>query len=280
MNDLAHFRPITPEALEGIRLLSRDALAPLARDVQGVNSDFYPTLDLLAERTRYMKVNAKGFYEMSAGRYDAAAALLERRIPPGTEKNPSIDISRVNNLALGARLRSTERPDPGESDTFDKDFREASEHAQSLRDMMAAGHPPADWPLFMKLALSVEKDRHAGTMGWTDDAWYAPVTAFLERQHAPVEAQAAFRFMHAIASYDWKRAVAEVDQLQKAREDGIAWINDDLFRDGATVALLRTGNVAKARTLFDRMSEYASRKPEDLRVRLLEANIVQAEKKK
>jgi predicted membrane-bound spermidine synthase len=279
LNDLAHFRSITPEALEGLRLMSRDALAPLARDVQGANSDFYPTLDLLAERTRYMKVNAKGFFEMSSGRFDAAAALLERRIPPGIGKNPSIDIPRVNSLALGARLRSTEMPDPGESDTFDKDFRESSEHAQSLRDMMAAGHPPADWPLFMKLTLSVEKDRHGGTMGWTDDAWYAPVTAFLERQHAPAEAQAAFRFMHAIASYDWKRAVAEVDQLQKARADGIAWINDDLFRDGATVALLQIGNAAKARTLFDKMSEYSSRKPEDLRVRLLAAQIVAAEKK-
>jgi hypothetical protein len=145
--------------------------------------------------------------------------------------------------------------------------------------MMAAGHPPADWPLFMKLALSVEKDRHAGTMGWSDDVWYAPVTGFLERQHAPAEAQAAFRFMHAIASYDWEHAVAEVDQLQKAREDGIAWINDDLFRDGATVALLHTGNVAKARTLFDRMGEYASRKPDDLRVRLLGAHIAAREKR-
>ena len=58
-------------------------LAPLAGDAQGANSDFYPTLDLLAERTRYMKVNAKGFYEMSSGRFDVAAALTERRIPPG-----------------------------------------------------------------------------------------------------------------------------------------------------------------------------------------------------
>ena len=277
--DLAHFRPMSPEALEGIRLLSRDELAPLAGDMRGANSDFYPTLDLLAERTRYMKVVAKGFYEMSESRYDVAAALLARRILPTPERNSSVDIARVNDLALGARLRSGEKPDANVADDFDKDFREASERGQSLRDMLAANHPPADWPLFVKLALTVENDRHAGTMGWTDDPWYASVSRFLEQQHAPAAAQSAVRFMHAIASYDWKHAIAEIDQLRKAREHGISWINEDLLRDGAVIALLHTGDVARARSEFDAMSGFVLRKPNDLRVRLLEAHIGARERK-
>ncbi len=277
--DLAHFRKITPEVLEAIRLLSRDELAPLARDMQGANSDFYPTLDLLAERTRYMKVVAKGFYEMGEGRYDVAAALMGRRILPTKEENSALDIARINNLALGARYRSGEKPDANVADDFDKDFREGSEKAQSLRDMMAANHPPADWPMFMKLVFGVEGDRHAGTMGWTDDAWYATVSHYLTQQLAPAPAQAAFRFMHAIASYDWPHAVLEIDGLRKAREDGITWMNEDLFRDGATIALIHTGDLAKARVIFDRMGEFVARKPNDLRVRLLEAHIAAGERK-
>jgi spermidine synthase len=275
--DLAHFRPITPDVLENARLLSRGAIGPLAGDQQGANSDFYPTLDLLTERTRYMKVVAKGFYEMSQGRYDVADALMERRILPTPEKSSALDIARVNSLALGARLRSGEKPDANEADDFDKDFRAATERAQTLSDMMASGSAPADWPLFMQLVLSVETDRHAGTMGWTDDPWYASVSRFLETQHAPRDAKATLRFMHAIASYDWKHAVAEIAELRKAREDGISWMSEDIFRDGATIALLHTGDVARARAVFDRMAEFVARKPDDLRVRLVAAHIVAAE---
>ncbi|HEY2849096.1 MAG TPA: hypothetical protein VGI97_04410 [Gemmatimonadaceae bacterium] len=275
--DLAHFRPMVPSVLENARLLSREAIAPLASDTQGANSDFYPTLDLLTERTRYMKVVAKGFYELTQGRYDVADALTERRVLPTPEKNSALDIARVNALALAARLRSPETPDSGEADDFDKDFREGAERAQALRDEMAAGHPPADWPIFMKLALNVEGDRHDGTMGWVDEPWYASVSHFLDAQHAPADAKATLRFMHAIASYDWKHAVPEVAALVKARENGISWMSEDVFRDGATIAFLHTGDIAKARAVFDRMAEFVARKPDDLRVRLVAAHIVAME---
>jgi predicted membrane-bound spermidine synthase len=277
--DLAHFRPITPGVLESLRLLSRDVMAPLAGDPQGANSDFYPTLDLLTERTRYMKVVAKGFYEMASTRYDISAALAGRRITPIGERNPALDIARVNNLAQGERLRAGETPDRHVADSYDKDFREAAERAQVLRDEISVAHAPADWPLFMKRALTVEYDRHAGTMGWTDEPWYASVSHFLDQQRAPADAQAAFRFMHAIASYDWKHAAVEIDSLRVAREHGVAWIDDDLFRDGATIALLHTGDIQRARAVFDEMAAYALRKPDDLRVKLLEAHIAAAEKK-
>jgi spermidine synthase len=271
--DLAHFRPINAPVLENIRLLTRGVLDPLASETFGLNSDFYPTLDLLTERTRYMKVVAKGFYELGESRYDVAAALMGRRILPTQEKTASIDISRINNLALGARLRSSEVPDKDVADAYDKDFRAAAERAQSLRDAIAANRAPADWPLFIKLAMSVETDRHAGTMGWADDPWYATLTHFLEQQRAPAEAQSAVRFMHAIASYDWKRAVPEIAVILKAREDGTAWINEDLFREGATVAYMHTGDYPKARTMFDRLEAFVARKPGDFRVRLLDAHI-------
>jgi hypothetical protein len=226
-----------------------------------------------------MKIVAKGFYEMSMGRYDVADALMENRILPTTDKNSALDIARVNSLALGARIRSSEKPDANEADDFDKDFRTAAERAQTLHDMMASNHAPADWPLFMQLVLSVETDRHAGTMGWADEPWYASVTHYLDGQHAPENAKSTLRFMHAIASYDWSHAVPEIAGLVKAREDGISWMSEDVFRDGATIAYLHTGDVKKARALFDRMAEFVARKPDDLRVRLVAAHIMAAEHK-
>ena len=277
--DLARFRPIDGEAIEHAHLVSRATLAPLLEDPSGANSDFYPTLDLLTERTRYMKEYARGFSGLNDGRFDLGAALLGQRILPSRATQAALDIGRVNALALGARLRGGERPDPNDVGS-DKDFREAAERAQTLHDLIAAGHPPADWLGFFKLVTDVEADRHGGTMGWADDPWYAEVTRFLEQQHAPAPCKSAFRFLHAIASYDWRVAAAQVDLVLRARVDGIKWLDNDVFRDGAVVALLRTGDIVKARTVYTKMEEYSIRKKGDLRVRLLDANIASRETKK
>jgi uncharacterized membrane-anchored protein len=45
------------------------------------------------------------------------------------------------------------------------------------------------------------------------------------------------------------------------------------------IALLHTGDVARARSEFDAMNEFVERKPNDLRVRLLEAHIGARERK-
>ena len=275
--DLAHFLPITSDALESARLVSRDVLVPLIGAGEGANSDFYPTLDLLAERTRYMKEFAKGFEGLNGGSFDIGVALAGRRILPTTGTTPPLDIGRINNLALGARLRGGEKLDPGNVGPGDRDFRDAAERAQTLRDLMAASHPPADWRIFFTRVSDVENDRHAGTMGWADEAWFSSVTRFLEQQHAPDDGRAALRFLHAIASYDWPVAAAQVDALQRARNQGVAWINSDLLREAGTVALLRTGDVAKARKLLDGMAEFSTRKSGDLRVRLLQAHVAAQE---
>ena len=275
--DLSRFSPIDGDAVTHAHLVARATLEPLIGDAKDANSDFHPTLDLQTERSRFMKEYARGFSGLNDGRFDLGAALLGQRILPTKKTEAVLDIGRVNALALGARLRGGERPDPSDVEG-DKDFREAAARAQTLRDLVAAAHPPADWLGFFKLVTEVESDRHGGTMGWADESWYADVTRFLDQQRAPAPCRAAFRFLHAIAAYDWATAAAQVDAVREARENGTAWLNNDLFRDGAVVALLQTGDVAKARTLYDKMGEFAARKAGDLRVRLLDAHIAQREK--
>jgi predicted membrane-bound spermidine synthase len=277
--DLGHFRPIGGEAVESAHLVSRAVLEPLIGDASGANSDFYPTLDLLTERTRFMKEYARGFSGLNDSRFDPGAALLGRRILPTKATESVLDIGRVNALALGARLRGGERPDPYDVGG-DKEFRAAAARGQTLHDLVTAAHPPADWLGFFSLVTDVENDRHAGTMGWADETWYAEVTRFLDQQRAPAACRAALRFLHAIAVYDWPAAAAQVDIVLRAREDGTTWLNNDLFRDGAVIALLHTGDAAKARTVYDKMGEFATRKLGDLRVRLLDAHIAAREKKK
>ena len=212
-----------------------------------------------------MKMVAKGFYEMSDSRYDVAAALLDRRILPTPELNSSIDIGRVNDH--GARRAASHRRRAGPrrvADDYDKDFREADRCAASrCATMMASNHAPDDWPLFMKHAMNVESDRHDGTMGWIDEPWYAALTRFVEQQHAPAEARVRGT-LHARDRVLRLEARDRGDHpvLLKAREDGIAWINEDIFRDGATVALLQTGDDRQgARPSSTEWAQFAARKP-------------------
>jgi len=276
--DMHRFRRISPEALEGVRLVSRAALAPLIGNGVGANSDFYPNLDLGTELTRYMKQYATGFTGLGDSRFDLGAMLTDTRILPASEGSASLNISRVKSLALGHRLR-TETFTTASLEGEDKTLRLAVTQGQTLDDVIAMGRAPMDWPIFLKLASDVEAERHGGTMGWTDDAFYARVGNFMQAQHAPSDAQAAWRFVHAAAGYRWIAAAAEVDSLVFARLEERRWLDDDLFRDAAVVAFLKTGAPAKARGVFDRLDEFVARKPNDLRVRLLDAYITEAERK-
>ncbi|MBI3504424.1 MAG: spermidine synthase [Proteobacteria bacterium] len=277
-DDLHRFRRIDAEALEGTRLVSRDALAPLIGAGVGANSDFYPSLDLGTELTRYMKKYATGFSGLADSRFDVGAALTGTVLPPSSESLASLDIARPKALALGHRLRTgtfTTASLEGE----DKATRVAVSQMETLRDIMAAGHAPLDWQIFFKLATDVESNLHGGTMGWTDEPFYAGVTRFLDAQHAPSDARAAWRFLHAAAGYQWTAAAAEVDSLVAARMQERRWLDDDLLRDAAVVALIKTGAPARARGVFDRLDEFTTRKSDDLRVRLLDAHLREAERR-
>jgi predicted membrane-bound spermidine synthase len=276
--DLRRFTRITPEALDAAHLVSRDVLLPIIGDGVGANSDFYPTLDLLTERTRYMKEYAKGFSGLNDTRFDVGAALMNHRILPTSAVRPVLDISRVTAQALSTRLRSGIRPPPDDPDGADKTFRNAASRLQTVRDIVATNRPPADWPFFFKLAVDTEADLDGGSMGWADEEYFALVSKYLDAQKAPADARSAWRFLHAIVTYDWATAAQEADTQVDARVAERTWITPDLLRDGATVALLQVGNIDHARAIFDRLGQYAVRKPGDLRVRLLDAHIAAKER--
>jgi spermidine synthase len=273
MQDLKRFHRITPEALEATRLITREALSRIIDDAVGANSDFYPLLDLSTEQARYEKRFASGWAGLADDRFDLGAMLESpsRRYGPIEEPLAPLDIDRVRNRGVSAALRLGRGPAVDGSDR--SRFYAAASRQQVLRDRMAAGHKPVDWPEFMTLVRNVDDDIHQGTMGWADETFYNSVLQFANGQGAPADMIAAVKFLRAVSTYNWIDAAAQVDPIMYAIENKLNWIGPDTFRDGAVVSLLKTGQFVKARTLFNNMGAYTDRKIDDLRVRMLGAAV-------
>ena len=270
-HDLRRFFAITPEAVEGTRLVTRDALAPLVDDAVGANSDFYPLLDLLTEQARYEKRFARGFSGLGDDRFDLSALLSSRTVAPTSDPLAPLGIERVRARAVSAALRLNRGPFVASNDRTR--WRAAHARQQTLRDRMAARHAPVDWPEFIGLVGAVDKDIHGGTMGWADESFYQPVLQFLKAQGAPKDAVAAVRFMRAVSGYNWIEAAAHVDDVLFAIENDLKWIDPDTFRDAAVVSLIKTGQNTKARTVFNRLGAHIERRVDDVRVRMLAAAV-------
>ena len=276
--DLARFRPLTPGALDATLLLTREELAPLLDSFPTVNSDFRPALDLGAERTRFLRHSAYGFLGLTTARYDAAAALGGRTVRLAEVTRPATQIPRMEAQALTVRLRHGEGLAPDDTTVANRSYQRARLHGADLAMWMRSGGPPADWFIWFTEMMTVEGERHAGTMGSVDSAWYADVERYLIAQRAPAEGLSALRFMRAGATYDWPMVMREMGTQLDARGEGRQWLPPETFYDIAIVAALRTGNLSRARALVDRMPSATERDETDLRVRLLQAHVRQAER--
>ena len=276
--DLQRFRPLTAGALDGTLLLTRDELAPLLDSFAVVNSDFRPTLDLGAEEARFLRHSAKGFMGLSADRFDVAAALGNRTIPLVGDRQPALSHHRVEAQSLAARLRSGERLASDDTVAANREFQRARLRDEELRQGIAAAHAPADWFTWFTQVVAAEEDRHGGTMGEIDSAWYSMVERFMVAQRAPKDGIAALRFLRAAVSYDWTTTARETEVLIVSRNEGRQWLPVGLFFDAAVVSRLRSGDVAGARVVFARLSSAADRSSDDLRTRLLDAYVTAAER--
>ena len=106
--DLCRFRPLDPATVEALHLVGRRELAPLLN--QGsvkANSDFFPILDLGAERRRFRHDFAAGFPALSADWFTLLASMRHRPVPAATDPVASVpENPRVRARATGALLRT------------------------------------------------------------------------------------------------------------------------------------------------------------------------------
>ena len=255
-HDLRRVIPLTPQTFEALRLGGRDALHPMLRTRGAPNSDYFPALDLGAERMRFMRANANGYIALQDGRFDAIAALTGRRMDFGTRTvTPTPEIDRALALALGAQLRAVrEFPETAAQVTRSDRFRDALLRREQLDRTLASARPPADWRAWMDQVVQVDADIHSGTAGVVDSAFFRELHAYAARAGAPAEARAAISFLEGIGAWDWPRTVVAAGLLIAA--DSVHWIPETLLRDGAMIGHLRLGNADAAR---DVLREFARR---------------------
>jgi spermidine synthase len=269
-SDLERVLPIAAEQLDAARLIDRAALAPLLDRWRAANSDYYPALDLGAERTRYMQTAASGFIGLASDRYDFLAAAQRRRRPFGTvTRAPVPQVARLRNLALGAWLRSPEAN--AGSPMLDGHPERAPALRRRNRWQQSMDTPPVDWRLWLADAVVVERDIHAGTAGVADEEFYREIEEYALSKGAPPEIHSAITFMHGLATWNFEKAAAVAEGLVAQAVRGENWLPLDLLHDGAAWAYLFAGDVEAARSVHSQLRHRTGRTLLDLRTQLLEA---------
>jgi spermidine synthase len=272
-DDLRRVHPLTPQMLDALRIADAETMAPLVRGGGG-NSDFFPVLDLGAERTRYLRVGATGFLGLSGDRFALAPLLEGRRIPRGTSAYNAIPgVPRLDAMELGARTGA------GRFDGANGAQLRAAERARAVERLLASPTPPVDWHLWVDAVREAEETGAGGSTGIADDALFAAVDRALARQSPPPQARAAVEFLHGLAAQDFARVARASSPLIDAARRDDDWLTPDLVRDGAVVAGLRTGDVRGARAAFVVLTPRSGRPANDVRTRLLEAWIADAERR-
>lgn len=290
--DLARTYPFTPELLEASRFLSREGLAPLLDRWRPANSDFFPILDLGAERTRFLQLPASGFLQSATGPFDAADAFLPGPVPDGDLLQtpvPQIPMGRA--LILRNRVRAARAPPPGGEDAVSEagdapagiqgvdgelELRQALYRAQLSDALLAVSDPPADWNSWLRQVL--EGGGWASPTGWhiLDAGFLARVEGEARRLRAPAGLISAVAFLRALEARDWASLASASDTLLGEIADGRRWINPAVVLDAGVLARIFAGNPSDALEFYGRLEPLSGRSPEEFRSRLIQAHLDQA----
>lgn len=286
--DLRHALPIDSATLASARLADRAALAPLLARWAPVNSDYYPVLDLGAERTRFLKRIAAGYRALPVGRFDPVSGMRGWHVGFTAQPVAPVTLPRSTALARSAALRlayaAGRTAADGEAPVLalptgdEGELREALYRRGTLDAVLATGRAPADWHALVGHVLACEDDWHGGSAGVADSAFYAPLQRYLATTAAPREAVAAVGFARALAAYDWPAARAAAGVLLAAYTRGDRWIDTAMLHDGGIVAALQTGDPAFARRVVEATGARLRRGAEDMRRPLVAAWIADAER--
>lgn len=276
-SDLCRFTPLTPPVLNALSIVSRAELAPLVEELGQPNSDYYPVLDLGAERRRFRRDHASGFPALSDEWFNLLASLTGRRAGPGGEPLPALpENPRVRALALGALVRSPAAQAASDS-LLGALAHQAIYQSTMWQAMLAADQTPSNWELWLEQANAVDRLRSGGTAGTVDEPFYAALTKFMARHRAPEPARDVVAFRHGMASWNFSEANAAAGRLMPVVLKEHRWIAPDELRDGVVIARLQLRDAPGARQALDGLEKFSSRPAGDLRSMLLGAYVRMAE---
>ncbi len=276
-SDLCHFAPLTPSVLDALSIVGRQELAPLLDSYGQPNSDFYPVLDLGAERRRFRRDQASGFTALSDEWYNLLASLTGRHTTSGSEPLPALpENPRVRAQALSALVQSPEAQALSDS-LLGALAHQAIYQSDMWRATLAADQEPSNWELWMEQANGVDRVRNGGAAGSADEAFYTSLTRFMDRHHAPQAARDAVAFRHGLASWNFAEAAAAGQRLLPVALKEHRWISADELRDGLVFARLHLRDAGGARLALDTLAKFSARPAGDLRSQLLGAYVLALE---
>jgi hypothetical protein len=275
--DLCRFSPLTPPVLDGLAIVSRAELAPLIESVGQPNSDYYPVLDLGAERRRFRRDHASGFPALSEEWFNLLASLTGHRSAPGGDPLPALpENPRVRARALGALVRSPAAQ--VEKDSLLGALAHQAIYQTSMwQAAMAADQAPSSWEIWLDQANAVDRIRNGGTAGTADEQFYAALVRFMDRHKAPAPARDVVAFRHGIASWSFAEANAAAERLMPVVLKEHNWIPADELRDGLVMARLHLRDASGARQALAALERFSTRPQGDLRSQLLSAYVRMAE---
>lgn len=275
--DLCHFHPLEIADFEAALVADKAGLRPLMAVVGAPNSDFYPALDLGAERARFTQRAASGVMSLGLGMVPIGLAgggpPLAAAGPPVTAIG-SVDGARgravaawLRHYAWGAAADSTS-PLP-----WDEALR--FRHTEFRRGL-ERGLPPSSWGHWSREFATVATELHLGSRRWVDENFYRQVEEYLERARAPREPRHAVAFRKALSLGHAAEAAGHAVPLVSAVEVGQFWLPADDLLDGAVVAHLAEGDATAARLAWETLRRHSTRRPDNARLAMLAALLRQA----
>jgi predicted membrane-bound spermidine synthase len=272
--DYCYSELLTPEALESTRLTHRAALAPLLDTWEQPNSDFYPVLDLLAERARFLDRAAAGFLNFATQPFEFTAPFFGRRAAPAMEGVPPVPaLPRMSVLAVASALNGNPGFDAADTLHMPTAVREARQRLAAWRALLEVDDEPADWLMWLRELGEVYRDLHAGTAGFAAEDFFRSALEYIDRHDGPAVVRDVVVFRHGLAAWDFAEAAAAAQRLLEAEAHRNGYIATDELNDGGTVALLRTGRLEEAERFYAELLRSRARSVGDLRSRLLTAYV-------
>ncbi|HEU5218702.1 MAG TPA: hypothetical protein VFU23_08580, partial [Gemmatimonadales bacterium] len=267
--DLCRFLPMSDAALDRSLVIDRKGLAPLFARETRANSDFYPVLDLGAERSRFLQQSAVGLANLGNGVVDYLGDPSLR--PTGFDTATAsvlTPVPGVKAMLLAARVRragadSAWTDAPGSSERY----LYASWARQS-----ASGLSPANWRGWTADFWSIRKARLGGAAPF-DTAFFALAGGYADQAGAPAPVRAAVALGEALARRDLAAGVTSVNLLVQEARFGRFWIPVDDLLDASVRAELAAGRPQRARAAYDLLRPYSTRGEGDIRLALLSAYI-------
>ncbi|NIN72165.1 MAG: spermidine synthase [Gemmatimonadetes bacterium] len=265
---------IRPSALESTRLTHRAALAPLLDYWEQPNSDFYPVLDLMAERVRFLERAAAGFLYLPIQPFEFTAPFFGRRAAPAMEGPPPVPaLPRLRALAVASALNGNPGFEAADSARMPAAVGEARQRRAAWAALLEVDAEPADWTVWLRDLREVDRDLHAGTAGFAAEDFFRSALDFIDRHDGPEVVRDVVIFRHGLAGWRFEEAAAAAQRLLEAEAHRYAYITTDELHDGGTIALLRSGQLEEAERFYAALLRSRDRSVGDLRSRLLTAYV-------